>query len=76
MTDEHNNKGWLETLDQPLFSADRQHFFARLPVQDGTHGAFMHVAMLTVQGNQRHFLTHGQYVVTKILAHRPDLNKL
>ena len=48
----------------------------KLPVADGAAGTFDHVSQVYFEGNKRHFLTHGQHVVTKILAYRQDLHTL
>lgn len=48
----------------------------KLPVADGMAGTFDHVAMIYMEGNKRHFLTHGQFVVTKLLAYRSDIHAL
>lgn len=71
-----SHKGWLHVDDAPIFADDGRHFFVRLPVADGAAGTFKHVAMVMTESAKKFFLTHGQYVVTKLLAYRPDLKTL
>ncbi len=72
----HSPTGWLIVNDGPIFTNDKNHFFLRLPVADGLAGTYDHIAMISVEGGKKYFLTHGQFVVTKIFAYRSDLHTL
>lgn len=47
-----------------------------LPVANGSLGTFYQIVMYTMNDNKKYHLTHGSYVVTKILAYRSDLHKV
>ena len=67
-------KGWLSITEAPLFAGD--YFFMRMPMADGAAGTFTHVSMNYMHSSKRHFLTHGPYVVTKLLTYSQDTHKL
>ncbi|CAG2167256.1 unnamed protein product [Oppiella nova] len=69
-------KGWLMVDEGPVFSDDKKYMFMRLPVADGTFGTYDHIAMIYTESGKKYFLTHGQFVVTKIFAYRSDLHTL
>lgn len=69
------SKGWLSVNQAPLFSPDREFYFIILPVADGMAGTFDHVKMIYEDGRS-HFITHGQFVVTKLLYYRHDIHTL
>lgn len=60
---------------RPLVSRSGQRVFVQLPVSEAVAGTFSHIAMITNDGKP-HYLTHGQFVVTDILAYREDLQKV
>ncbi|XP_074599103.1 inactive dipeptidyl peptidase 10-like [Brevipalpus obovatus] len=63
--------GWLDIHNAPLFSDDSESYFMIMPVADGPSGTYDHIIQFTRRGNvKRYHLTHGQYVVTKLYAHR------
>lgn len=67
--------GSLVLYSRPVVSASGQRMFLRLPVSDGAAGTFGHIAMVTMDG-KKHYLTHGQFVVSQIFAYREDLQTL
>ncbi|XP_054168267.1 dipeptidyl aminopeptidase-like protein 6 [Oppia nitens] len=68
--------GWLIVNKQPIISDNGKYIFIQLPVADGIYGTFDHIAMIYTESGKKYFLTHGQFVVTKILTYRSDLNKI
>ncbi|XP_062862751.1 inactive dipeptidyl peptidase 10-like [Trichomycterus rosablanca] len=65
---------WLSKQNQePFFSQDGSRFFLSVPVKQGGHGEFHHIAMFTTQvradQNEVRHLTSGNWEVTEILAY-------
>ncbi|XP_055942974.1 inactive dipeptidyl peptidase 10-like isoform X1 [Argiope bruennichi] len=88
---ESHGRGWIDMQDKPVFGEDKRFYFIRLPLADGKAGYFRHVAMINTSvsttnedlkrdlqnlNGRKTFLTHGQFDVTKILAHHKDTNKV
>lgn len=67
---EKEDKCWTEPILYPVFSRHGGQCLARLPVQDGDRGNFMHVCLIQ-QGNVIP-LTHGSFELTKIIAWDED----
>ncbi|KAI1291876.1 Inactive dipeptidyl peptidase 10 [Halotydeus destructor] len=61
--------GWIELFEGPLGTSDGKYYFLRLPMNDGELGAFRQIAMITINGGLKNFLTQDAHDVTKILAH-------
>lgn len=61
---------WTEPIIHPVFSRNGGQCFARLPVQDGDKGNFMHACL--IQPGQVTPITHGPFELTKILAWDED----
>ncbi|XP_033901188.2 inactive dipeptidyl peptidase 10-like isoform X1 [Acipenser ruthenus] len=64
---------WLNKQnEEPVFSQDCRTFFLTVPVKNGRHGAFHHIAMFSdLPGNEEVIvrpLTSGNWEVTQILA--------
>ncbi|GFR13138.1 dipeptidyl aminopeptidase-like protein 6, partial [Trichonephila clavata] len=73
---ESHGRGWIDIQDKPIFGEDKRFYFIRLPLADGKAGYFRHVAMINTSNGRKTFLTHGQFDVTKILAHHKESNKV
>ncbi|CAG2115311.1 unnamed protein product, partial [Medioppia subpectinata] len=71
-----STSGWLMVNEGPILSDDKKHMFMRLPVADGIFGTYDHIAMIYTESGKKYFLTHGQWVVTKLFAYRSDLHTL
>lgn len=62
--------GWTEPIVHPVFSRHGGQCLARLPVQDGDKGDYMHACQ--IQAGSVMPITHGTFELTKILAWDED----
>lgn len=72
-TNLHIEKGdncWTEPILYPVFSRHGGQCLARLPVQDGDKGNFMHACL--IQTGNVIPITHGSFELTRILAWDED----
>lgn len=61
--------GWTEPIVHPIYSRNGQQCLARLPVQDGDKGNYMHACQINSIVIP---ITHGTFEVTQILAWDED----
>ncbi|KAF2361263.1 Dipeptidylpeptidase IV N-terminal domain, partial [Trinorchestia longiramus] len=65
---EHSLHSWTDIYEAPIFAENGRSFLVRLPVRDGEHGNFAHVNLYDVEMRRVTPMTHGPFVVTKILG--------
>ena len=74
--EEQTTEGWLLVDQPPIFSHDEERFFIILPMPDTSKGKFNQIAVVETKSFKKQFLTSGEIIVTKLIAHRSDINTL
>ncbi|XP_055931792.1 inactive dipeptidyl peptidase 10-like isoform X2 [Argiope bruennichi] len=69
-----SRKGWVDLRGPIFFGQGGKNWYIRLPLPEGQHGHYQHVAMANNDTRHVDFLTQGRYDIHKVVAYHEASN--
>ncbi|GBL98621.1 Dipeptidyl aminopeptidase-like protein 6 [Araneus ventricosus] len=69
-----SRKGWVDLRGPIFFGQGGKNWYIRLPLPEGQHGHYQHVAMANNDTRHVDFLTQGRYDIYKVVAYHEASN--